>query len=597
MTATPSTNPTLAHRTGGFDSLAAGLDYAATGRTGCNFFSARGHLEQTLPYAELREGAVDLALRLGSLGLARGTRIAVVADTTPDFLIFFFACQYAGLVPVPLPLSVNFGGRAAYEERLSGMIAAAGAKVAVASADLIEPLRNAAALSPASMVGTHEDFRNLPAVGGELRPLSTDEPCYIQFSSGSTSFPRGVLVSQRALASNAAAIARHGLQLTPEDRCVSWLPLYHDMGLVGCCLTPVMTQTSIDYIPTTGFARRPLTWLRVLSEYGGTISFSPTFGYELCVRRAANRADETFDLSRWRVAGIGGEMIRARALDQFADRFASSGFDQRAFVPSYGLAEATLAVTFADLDQGLRIDWVDCGPAFERGRKALAVVPKFGAGAARTRPFAICGRPMPGYAIEIRNDAGDALPERTVGRVCLQGPSLMTGYFRDLQATRRVTTADGWLDTGDMGYLVDGELVITGRTKDLIIFSGRNIWPQDLEWAVERLDGVRQGEVAAFDVTDDEDRERVVLVVECRVNDPASRQALRHAIKATVQKVASIECEVVLAAPGSLTFTTSGKLSRAAAKAHYLDGSITDVATALDERVEDETMEVYAVAS
>ena len=203
-------------------------------------------------------------------------------------------------------------------------------------------------------------------------------------------------------------------------------------------------------------------------------------------------------------------MIRARALEQFADRFAASGFDQRAFVPSYGLAEATLAVTFAELGQGLRVDWVDCGPAFERGRKALAVVPKSGAGAARTRPFAICGRPMPGYAIEIRNDAGDALPERTVGRVCLQGPSLMTGYFRDLQATRTVTTADGWLDTGDMGYLVDGELVITGRSKDLIIFNGRNIWPQDLEWAVEKLDGVRPGEVAAFDVTGDDDRERVV---------------------------------------------------------------------------------------
>jgi fatty-acyl-CoA synthase len=596
MTPTPSTNLTLAHRTGGFDSLAAGLDYAAMGQTGCNFFSARGHLEQSLPYRELRAGAVDLALRLRSLGLDRGTRIAIVADTTPDFLIFFFACQYAGLVPVPLPLSVNFGGRAAYEERLAGMLNAAGARVAVASADLIETLRNAAAGTSASIVGTHAEFRDLPPIEGALQPLSADEPCYIQFSSGSTSFPRGVLVSQRALAANTAAIARDGLQLTPEDRCVSWLPLYHDMGLVGCCLTPVMTQTSIDYIPTTGFARRLLTWLKVLSEHGGTISFSPTFGYELCVRRAANRPDETFDLSRWRVAGIGGEMIRARALEQFAERFAASGFDQGAFVPSYGLAEATLAVTFSDLGQGLRVDWVDCGPAFERGRKALAVVPKSGAGAARTRPFAVCGRPMPGYAIEIRNDAGDVLPERTVGRVCLCGPSLMSGYFRDLQATRTVTTPDGWLDTGDMGYLVDGELVITGRTKDLIIFSGRNIWPQDLEWAVEKLDGVRPGEVAAFDATDDEDRERVVLVVECRIGDPASRQALRHAIRATVQKVASVECEVVLAAPGSLTFTTSGKLSRAAAKAHYLDGSIVDVAVA-GERVDERAMAVYAVAS
>jgi fatty-acyl-CoA synthase len=597
MSVTPSSNATLPFRIGAFESLAAGLDYAAAGSTGCNFFSARGELEQSLRYRDLREQAVDLALRLGGLDLPRGTRIALVADTTPEFLIFFFACQYAGLVPVPLPLSVNFGGRAAYEERLAGMIRTARALAAVASSDLIEPLRSAAAGSTTSIIGTHHEFRALPASGGDLRPLTADEPCYIQYSSGSTSFPRGVLVSQRALTSNAGAIARYGLQLSSGDRCVSWLPLYHDMGLVGCCLTPVMTQTSIDYIPTTGFARRPLTWLKVISEQGGTISFSPTFGYELCVRRTGNAPADGFDLSSWRVAGVGGEMIRPRALEQFAERFAPARFSAKAFVPSYGLAEATLAVTFSELGRGVSVDWIDCGPAFERGHKALAVVPQSGAGATRIRPFANCGRPMPGYRVEIRNEAGGALPERTVGRVCLQGPSLMTGYFRDLQATRTVTTEDGWLDTGDMGYLVAGELVITGRSKDLIIFNGRNIWPQDLEWAVEKLDGVRPGEVAAFAVAGADEQERVVVVVECRVGDPASRRALRHAIKGTVQKVASVECEVVLAPPRSLTFTTSGKLSRAAAKANYLDGTIQDVASVSEERIDQRSLELYAVAS
>lgn len=597
MNPTPSTNLMLPYRTGGFHSLAAGLDYAARGQTGCNFFSARGELEQTLPYRDLRERAVDLALRLHGLRLPRGARIALVADTTPDFLVFFFGCQYAGLVPVPLPLSVNFGGRVAYEERLAGMIHTAGAKVVVASSELIEPLRNAAAGSTADMVGTPDEFHALSPRGGGLRPLSAEEPCYIQYSSGSTSLPRGVLVSQRAVASNASAIAQHGLQLSPVDRCVSWLPLYHDMGLVGCCLTPVMTQTSIDYIPTTGFARRPLTWLKVLSEHGGTISFSPTFGYELCARREANGHRHSFDLSKWRVAGIGGEMIRSRVLEQFAECFASSGFSPNAFVPSYGLAEATLAVTFSELNRGLRVDWVDCGPAFERGRKALAVVPRADVKPARVRPFAVCGRPMPGYQIEIRSDTGAVLPERTVGRVCLQGPSLMTGYFRNLQATRTMTTPDGWLDTGDMGYMVDGELVITGRSKDLIIYNGRNIWPQDLEWAIEKLEGVRSGEVAAFAVAIDDDRERVIAVVECRITDLGGRRALRHAVKATVQKIASVECEVVLAAPRSLTFTTSGKLSRAAAKANYLDGTIQDVESSPVDSGDERAVEVYAVAS
>ena len=204
---------------------------------------------------------------------------------------------------------------------------------------------------------------------------------------------------------------------------------------------------------------------------------------------------------------------------------------------------------------------------------------------------------MPGYRVEVRNDHGDVLPERTVGRVCLQGPSLMSGYFRDLPATRTVTTADGWLDTGDMGYLVDGELVITGRSKDLIILNGRNIWPQDLEWAVEKLDGVRPGEVAAFAAHLDDEQERVVVVVECRVADTASQHALRHAVRATIQRVASAECEVVLAAPRSLTFTTSGKLSRAAAKANYLAGTIQDVASPVGERVAARALDVYAVAS
>jgi fatty-acyl-CoA synthase len=597
MSPTPSSNTSVPYRAGGFESLAAGLDYAAKGQTGSNFFSARGELEHTLPYRDLRERAFALALRLDGLDLPRGTRIAIVADTTPEFLVFFFACQYAGLVPVPLPLSVNFGGRAAYEERLSCMIRTARARVAVASADLIDALRNATVDSTASLVGTHEEFHSLPSSRGELRPLNADEPCYIQFSSGSTSFPRGVLVSQRAVASNASAIARHGLRLSSGDRCVSWLPLYHDMGLVGCCLTPIMTQTSIDYIPTTGFARRPLTWLKVISEQGGTISFSPTFGYDLCARRSVNGLSQSFDLSQWRVAGIGGEMIRARTLEQFAESFAASGFNPKAFVPSYGLAEATLAVTFSDLGRGVGVDWVNCGPAFERGRKALAVVPRSGLGTTRIRPFAKCGRPMPGYRIEIRSQTGRPLPERTIGRICLQGPSLMTGYFRDLQATRSVITEDGWLDTGDMGYMVDGELVITGRSKDLIIFSGRNIWPQDLEWAVEKLDGVRPGEVAAFSVNTDDDQEHVVVIVECRIGDPASRRALRHAVKATVQKVASVECDVVLAAPRSLTFTTSGKLSRAAAKANYLDGTIQDLASDLGEQFGEREMEVYAVAS
>ncbi len=589
---TPTTNEQLSFRAGDFRTLAEGLDYAARGETGVNFFSSRGSLETVLPYRELRRQARALGRRLAGTGLRRGDRIGVIAETSPDFLAVFFACQYAGFVPVPLPLSINFGGRDAYVERLRGMLVAAGARAAVAGPELVQVLGTAAATTAARYTATVADLLALPATSEPLQPLGADDACYIQYSSGSTSFPRGVLVTQRALAANARAIAKDGLALGPDDRCTSWLPLYHDMGLVGCCLTPVMNQISVDYLATTAFARRPLVWLQLLAEHGGTISFAPTFGYELCARRAANGAARDLDLSRWRVAGIGGEMIRPRALTAFADTFAACGFDANAFVPSYGMAEATLAVTFSPLARGVRIDRVARGETFERERLALpageAVPP------CSSRSFVVCGAPMPGYAVEIRDDAGRILPERHVGRIFIKGPSLMEGYFRNPEATAAVLKADGWLDTGDMGYLVGGELVVSGRTKDLIIVGGRNIWPQDIEWAVEKLDAVRAGDVAAFAVTDRLDQERVVVVVECRQTRRAEQKELRHQVAAVVNRLAGIECEVVLAPPRSLTFTTSGKLSRAAARDHYLRGVLRDLDADPAETGFDRTIEPAA---
>jgi len=572
---TPTINTGLAFKADGFSTLAEGLDYAARGQTGAHFFTPRGELDRALPYAELCHEARDMAARLVGTRLHRGDRVAIIAETSPDFLITFFACQYAGLIPVPLPLSINFGGREAYIERLRGMLMAAGVRGAVAPPDLIGVLQEAARPTAAALVATADDLRALPYGAGPLRPLTAEEPCYIQYSSGSTSFPRGVLVTQKALAANARAIATDGLELRPGDRCTSWLPLYHDMGLVGCCLTPIMTQVPVDYIATTAFARRPFVWLKLISELGGTISFSPTFGYELCARRATSSLVESLDLHRWRVAGIGGEMIRPKALADFARTFAAAGFDEGAFLPSYGMAEATLAVTFAGLGRGVRSDRVARGEPLEKLRVALPC--RESVDANKVRDFAVCGRPMPGYAVEVRDDDGSRLQERQVGRICIKGPSLMQGYFRNAEATEAVLTRDGWLDTGDMGYMVEGELVVTGRTKDLIIVGGRNIWPQDLEWAIERLDGLRAGDVAAFAVSGDDDLERVVVIVECRRQRSEERDALRREIAAVVQRVAGVECEVVLAPPRSLTFTTSGKLSRAAAKDNYLKGVIRDV--------------------
>jgi fatty-acyl-CoA synthase len=592
----PTSNSTLPSRLGEFDTIAEGLDYAARGETGCSFFSSRGVLLESLSYREIRERAIGLALAFDAAKMPRGARMAIIAETGPDFLIFFHACQYAGLIPVPLPLSVNLGGHEAYVARLRNLIGRAGALGGVASAELIGYLTEAAEGLDLRWLGTPETFYALPSAGGDLRPLGKDEACYVQYSSGSTSMPRGVLVSQRAITHNVRAIGQHGLQLRPGDRATSWLPLYHDMGLVGFCLSPTLSQVTIDYMASTTFARRPMLWLKILSDYGGTISFSPTFGYELCVRLASRVEPGQFDLSNWRIAGIGGEMVRPAVLNAFAERFADCGFDPRAFLPSYGLAESTLAVSFSPLGAGVRADRVS-REAYSRDGLAVPVKTNGnGAGGLREgdsgredRAFVKCGGPLPGHRVEIRDQENRALPERQIGWVCIQGPSLMEGYFADEEATRSVFTADGWLNTGDMGYLVDGELVITGRFKDLIICNGRNIWPQDLEWAVESRCGPGLGHAAAFSVDDEDGKEQVVVVVECRIRAPEAQAALRRQITSVVSTVAGVGGAIVLAPPRTLTFTSSGKLSRVAAKADYLADRIKDMGAESQDEAPPET--------
>jgi fatty-acyl-CoA synthase len=564
------TAPYVPQRVGEFDSLAEGLDYASRGDSGFNFFSGRAQLVSTFTYRDLREHARDLACRLCSLGFSRGDRLAIAAETSPDFAILFFACQYAGLIPVPLPLSLNIGGHEAYVTRLRGLLRSAQPVAAVASVELVSRLHEASDGLNLRMVGTPAEFYALP-VEGEPKPLGKNDPCYVQYSSGSTTAPKGILLTQRALTSNARAIGQYGLRLVPGDRATSWLPLYHDMGLVGFFLTPMLAQVAVDFLPTSAFALRPRLWLKLISEYGGTISYSPTFGYELCVRRGGREGTANLTLQHWRVAGVGGEMVRPNVLARFADLFATSGFDRHAFVPSYGLAEATLAISFSQIGGGARVDVVD-RDEYERTGRAAAVDRGGDACLPPTRAFTICGRALPGYAVEMRDENGRVIGDRQIGRIMVRGPSLMAGYLSDLEESQEVLE-DGWLDTGDMGYLVAGELIITGRRKDLIIVNGRNIWPQDLEWSIERVPGIRSGSVAAFTLGTDEEDERVAVVVECYLQDAVQQEVLRKAVLATIQRTAGVHCQVILVPPRSLPFTSSGKLSRAATKARYLDGS------------------------
>jgi fatty-acyl-CoA synthase len=304
-----------------------------------------------------------------------------------------------------------------------------------------------------------------------------------------------------------------------------------------------------------------------MSRNQASLCFSPTFGYDLCSRRAEGKIDHGFDLTSWRAAGVGGDMIRPHVLERFGEVFASYGFRSSAFLPSYGMAEATLAVSFSPLDQGVTVDVVDR----HRLTEDHLASPATNGSAENRRSFVVCGTPLPDHTVEIRDPYGEPLPERRIGEIFVKGPNIASGYLNDPEATAEVFH-DGWLKTGDLGYFVDGALAITGRSKDLIIINGRNIWPQDLEWAVEQLPGLRPSDVAAFSINETTDDAAVVLLIQCRPRDPEARAQLVHAAKAKVLEASSLECKVVLVAPHSLPVTSSGKLSRARAKRNYRAG-------------------------
>lgn len=557
-------------RSGDFGTLVEALNYAATGRSGMNFYSGRLDLVERLSYRDLRDNAISLARTLLSQGLRPGDRVALIAETGADFVIAFAACQYARLLPAPVPVPPAFGGRESYAVLLRKMVSGARASALLAPSWLAEWLPETVQGMGLKLWGTVDQLRQLPEGAVALSLPEPGDVAYLQFSSGSTRSPTGIAITHHALMTNAGAMVGPGLDIRSGDRAISWLPFYHDMGLVGFMLAPVASQMSVDYIATRDFARRPLGWLSLMDRNGATVSYSPSFGYELCARRAATGLPDGLDLSRWRAAGIGGDMIRPHVMNQFAETFAPAGFDRRALVPSYGMAETTLAISFAPLGRGVETDRIDVD---KLERLGLAEPPQPGSDS-RSREFVNCGVVIPGHELRIQGEDGESLSERQVGRVLVRGPSLMVGYDNRPDETAKVIDANGWFDTGDLGYLIDGSLVITGRAKDVIIVNGRNIWPHDIEHTVEQLHSLRTGDAAAFAVDDDKGEHAVVLV-QCRSSDETVRSELIRLVAATVSGVHGIEPEVMLVPNNALPLTSSGKLSRSAARNAFLSGTFT----------------------
>jgi fatty-acyl-CoA synthase len=579
--ATPTPTPSSdarPRRFADFATLGDALDYAAQGTRGLNFHDARGILVRPYPFRELRDDAIAAAYRLIAAGVKPSDRVALVAETSAEFAALFFGTVYAGAWPVPLPLPTSFGGKESYIDQLRVQLTSCDPVMLIFPPELSEMASAAAAavgtqgIDWADLLGRDGPAVDLPQAGGE-------DIAYLQYSSGSTRFPHGVAITHHALLNNLAAHA-HGMELIETDRCISWLPWYHDMGLVGCFLSPVANQVSVDYLKTEDFARRPLAWLDLISRNPGTsISYSPTFGYDICSRRMSSqtKAADRFDLSRWRLAGNGADMIRPDVMQGFVDAFADAGFEATAFLPSYGLAEATLAVSIMPPGEGIRVELVE--------ETQLSGVPAGQDRPQRYRAIVNCGKPVRDMRVEIREEDGTPLPERAIGKVWCSGPSLMVGYFRDDAATEACMAPDPagagpWLDTGDMGYLSDGYIYIVGRAKDMIIVNGRNHWPQDIEWAVEQLPGFKQGDIAAFAITTPGGEETPAVLVQCRTSDDGERSRLRDEIRDRVRAVTGMNCVIELIPPRTLPRTSSGKLSRAKARNLYLSGEIKPYAVA-----------------
>ncbi len=571
----------LPFRAGDFSTLTEALDYAAQGATGSSFYTGRGAIYANITYSELRIESIDLAHKLIGLGLNKGDRVALVAETNPDFIRFFYACQYAGLIPVALPASVKVGAHCAYVAQLHLLLEASDAAIGVASEGYLPFLEEASEGLNIRMVNSPDAFYALPVIDQQLPAIDPEDISYIQYTSGSTRFPRGVVIKHRTAMANLHGIIAHGLHMDSNDRMLSWLPFYHDMGLVGFVLVPMAAQVSIDYLDTREFAMRPRMWLTLMTRTRATISFAPSFGYDLCARRVRAKDIDSYDLSSWRVAGIGAEMIRPQTLEHFAEMMEPAGFDRRAFLACYGMAECTLGVSFSPLWTGFTTHHIDSDHLSDHHE---AVLLDEDDQQGRGRHFVNCGMPMPGFDVEIRDD-NKVLKDWQSGVIYLRGPSVMSGYFDLPEETSHALCEDGWLNTGDIGYLVNGALTITGRKKDLIIIHGRNIWPQDLEHVAETQPEVRSGDAVAFSAPDSEDEELCVLVVQCRETDANKRNNLVRRLTALVRMEMSLDCYVELVPIHSLPRTSSGKLSRAKARLDFINANDMEKLNAAVEEV------------
>jgi fatty-acyl-CoA synthase len=553
------------------------LEGAARSARGATFVSL-SESEERLTWTDLHRAARQKAAGLRRLGINPGDRVAIVLRTGPLFLETFFGVLYAGAVPVPLYPPVRLGHFDDYHRATARMLSRVSARLCLSDGFLARVLGKSIAQARPQLglrlATTLEGDDELQHAAG------SDDLALIQFSSGSTVDPKPVALTHRQLVAHIAALTQL-VGATESDVYVTWLPLYHDMGLIGALLTTIAYPGPMVLIPPEAFLARPAIWLRALSRHRGTISAAPNFAYALCLRRVDEKEIAALDLSSWRVAACGAEMVSGQVMRDFAERFAPSGFRGEALLPVYGLSEASLAVTFSPPRHSPRSMIVD-GLALANG----LVRPLDVSALPTAREVVSVGYPIPGVELELRDEVGAVLPEKQIGHIFVKSPATMQGYFGQPKATAAVLV-DGWLDTGDLGFANAGELFIAGRAKDLVIIRGANHPPQEFEESLIGVEGLRPGCAVAlgFVPNGSATQGEELLILAERSAEPSGKpsgeppgqttDALVARIREAILTRTGIQPHTVeLLAPGTLPRTSSGKMRRGEALRRYLAGEL-----------------------